>query len=478
MEYTFNDIIALLEKCDENENLELKESFRADNIGIPSAAFATTKGGKIIIGITEDKSPKGIIYEDGLIDKITNIIKSCKDYPIMNKVTPIKFNENRCILFIEIEEGNFKPYGYKGIYYKRENRQNTQLKADEITQMRLQSENISFCKIPAFCLERKATVNDVEENKLRDYISLAQESRNKNIKFIDAKQLLRNLDLLKIGEIQPLNGAILMFGKNPQKFIQHSKINLSIFPEAEIDTTFKKYSLVGDIVSLLNQSFNLIMSNIQHYYVIKELKRIEFSEYPKTAIREALINAIVHRDYFVRDSEIFIKVFKDRIEITNPGGIVGNLSLEEIKEKNISKRRNPIIAELLDDMGFMERSGRGIETMINAMKEQGLKEPLFDVSQNWFKITFFGATKKEFNKIIEKSREITDLNKILNQRQLEMLKEIRVGSSITSKGYSKRFKINIRTAQKDLNTLVKEKLFESKGSTKSGISYYKIVEIR
>ena len=191
------------------------------------------------------------------------------------------------------------------------------------------------------------------------------------------------------------------------------------------------------------------------------LKRDEIFEYPPSVVREAVVNAVVHRDYFSKDS-IQVSIFDDRLEITNPGSLPNDLEKELFG--TISIQRNQILYHFLRDLGYVEGLGTGIPRMKESMRNAGLKDPSFFITENFFKITLFNNSYRK-----DKGKGI-----ILNKRQKKGLTYLRKHKEIKSEKYAELNSVSVTTAVKDLKNLRDMGLVEKVGEYK-GV-YYRIIE--
>ncbi|MGC9310882.1 MAG: ATP-binding protein [Candidatus Aenigmatarchaeota archaeon] len=194
----------------------------------------------------------------------------------------------------------------------------------------------------------------------------------------------------------------------------------------------------------------------QNKVVLSGLKRVEITQYPLKAIREGFMNAIAHRDYSIFNSNIQVRLFKDHLEIWNPGGLMEGIDIDKLREGNFpSVRRNPVLCKLFDDLGYMEESGHGIKMMKEAMREEGLEPPVLDATRDYFCVSLKG---KSFDTTSEHEQKITDLEHVLGERQINGLKYLQSKGQTNIKEYANSMKVSRITAGQDLDLFVKLKL--------------------
>jgi ATP-dependent DNA helicase RecG len=172
--------------------------------------------------------------------------------------------------------------------------------------------------------------------------------------------------------------------------------------------------------------------------------RHDVPEYPEFAYREALVNAVGHRDYALEGSSVQVRLFADRLEIQSPGGLGGNLTVDNIVYEQYT--RNPHLMRLLEDYGYVERRGLGVDRMIGSMAEAGLEPPTFDNRGSSFWVTLKSGPP---------APPLPDLAHLgLNDRQLQAVQYLYAHGRITNREYQKEFEVSERTALYDLQGLV------------------------
>ncbi|HLC55033.1 MAG TPA: ATP-binding protein, partial [Candidatus Nanoarchaeia archaeon] len=219
----------------------------------------------------------------------------------------------------------------------------------------------------------------------------------------------------------------------------------------------------SDLVEAIERSLSFVKNHLPISFEIKSTaKREEKFQYPLEVIREAIVNAVAHRDYFSKDA-IQIYILSDRLEITNPGSLPQNLPKELFG--TLSAQRNPISYRLLRDYGYVEGLGSGVPRMINAMREYGLTDPEFGIYEHFFRLTL--RNKPNALKPIE---EYVDLN----ERQLSAIEFLKEHKSIKTKMYMKINNVSLGTARLDINEMLKFDYIKKIGSFRG--AYYILSE--
>ena len=215
----------------------------------------------------------------------------------------------------------------------------------------------------------------------------------------------------------------------------------------------------GTLPEMIESTLQFVSRNTRVAAKVIGSQRAEVTEYPTLAIREAIVNAVCHRDYTIGGDDIRMAIFDDRIEVQSPGGLPGHLTLENLEKEHYL--RNPLIAQLLFNIKYVERWNTGIRKMKEWMKEHGLEEPIFEDSKVSFSVIFYGPGEKILDLIPkEEGQDLSHLNK----RQLKALElMINDGITFTNQSYREMFKVSANTALRDLTQLVREDLIKATG---------------
>lgn len=384
------------------------------------------------------------------MEKLTNKILASLEPKIYPKIEVKEINKKKMIV-IEVEEAKEKPVFAFGRGFKRVGKSTIRMSREEIEKLILEREKIYWDE--QICKE--ASLQDIDEEKLDWYLERRKKIRKIPSKF-DTKTLLTNIGVAKKAnhKIKITNAGILFFGKTPQRFIQTRIIGARFKGKQLSRTTTDSIDCSGTIWEMLEQAEDFIRKNINLYGFRTGLsfRRTDKLEYPMDAIREGIINALIHRGYSeLTDIRIFI--FDDRIEIINPGSFPEGVT----PKKPIHKPRNPILCQLMRDVGFVEKYGSGIYFMKDLCREWGIPEPEFEISKLETKLIFRSAGESIIVSEMEK------LGVELNERQEKALKSVAHRKKITNKDYQEINKVSRITASRELMDLVKIGILKQKG---------------
>ena len=249
-------------------------------------------------------------------------------YPIIRQVT---LQGKSCI---EVEfQGNNVPYFAYGRAYIRTSDEDRPLSVKELENLIIRKNKDQLNWDRAVCKE--ASLEDISEEKVKFFVKEAGK---------EYQGLENSLNKLKLAEDGKLtNAAVILFGKRPENFFPNARLRCAVFATGNTSYILDMQDFTGDLFYLIEEAEKYILKNIHIGMKIEGLKRIDVPEIDKEAIREAIINAFCHRDYYEYDS-VNVAIFKNRVEIRNKGLLYGGLTIEQIKAEMVSERRNELIA--------------------------------------------------------------------------------------------------------------------------------------
>ena len=387
-----------------------------------------------------------------------NQITQNTDPKIHPRITVEKIDEKQ-IIIIKIKESSDHLVLAFGRPYERVGKSTLQMSKDEYERSILEKHKDKLYFDSQICKE--ATLADIDKEKIKWFLKKAKAERNLNIDYTASpSEALKRLNLLI--DNKPTNTAILMFGKNPQRFFIQSEIRCARFKGIKAVKPFIDMKVInGSIYEQIDQVEKFILFNIKKAAWIEpgKIERQEKWEYPPDAIREAIINAIAHRDYY-SPANVHISIFDDRIEIWNPGKLPPPLTPKDLKEEHKSIPVNPSLANLLFLIKYIERWGTGTNDIIKWCREEDLPEPIFKEVTGGFAV------------VLRKFQIPENLESLeLNERQKKAIEYLKKYRKITNREYQNLCPdVNRETLRKDLNDLINKKAIIRKGE-KKGIYY-------
>lgn len=319
------------------------------------------------------------------------------------------------------------------------------------------------------------TYNDINEDLVIDFLKNRAIKQKVEVPKISVKDfLVKTIKVVREqdGSLKPTCTAILFFSDSSQEFIPQSSIKMARFRGNVRIEFLDSTEIFGPFYKMLDEVEIFFKRNTRLANKIVEFKRVDIPEYPFEAIREAVVNALAHRDYLCEGANVQIDIFDDRIEVTSPGGLLPGLNIKKLEGSH--KTRNIKICEIFHETKDMERFGTGVRKMKKAMKGHGLNPPEFSEPGDFFRVTFYGPGDKILDLVpsIPEERQ-TDLRKLgLNERQIEALRMmVNERKNLTISDYCKILHVNEKTARRDFKKLVIFGFVEKVGVTKN--AYFK-----
>jgi len=431
----------------EGETLEYKRQW-TDRALEDLAAFANTQGGTLLLGIRDDGEIVGVTVDDREIQKIANLIASHLGITPSIRVVEM---ESRPVLEIRVDPApGLVSYG--GRYLRRVGTTNRDFAPDELARHVLERSGRTWDALPS-----EWTLNGLDPEAFRYFASLARP----RLPYLDPKnpeQTLQNLDLLSGDRLK--NAGVLLFGKRPQRLFPQAQVRIGIFRGTEIldshDYKGTLWTQLEEAMARFRQVLKVRFDIQVEEPSLQGLQRKEIWEYPLEALREALINALVHRDY-TQPTDIQIQIHEDRLEIWSPGELPPPLKAEELRGPHRSVLRNPLLAQAFHFAGLIERWGTGTTRIIELCRQQDLPEPEFQNQQGGFLVTF---AKDPYTP--ERLRSLG-----LSERQIQIVTILRSARSASLGELHRHFpSVTAKTIQRDLQALVEKGLVNATGEKK------------
>lgn len=435
----------------EQQNIEYKKSWRDEYLKW-ICGFANAQGGKIYIGIDDNGNVEGLEDYKRLMDDIPN--KIVNHLGVLAEVNLHNMNGKH---YIEIDVAvNTVPVSYHGIYHYRSGSTKQELKGNALNQFILKKMGIFWEQRPI----PEATVNDIDEDAVKSFVrkALAKQRISENAVEADTLTVLRNLKLInEKGEL--LSAALLLFGKEPDNYALSAYYKIGRFGKSHADLKFQDV-IKGNILDMADKVLNILDTKyLTRPISYSGLQRIEGLEYPEQALREAILNSIIHKDY--SRTNIFLSVYDDRLSIWNPGELPDTLTIAKLKERHGSEPRNRLIANVFFMAGYIESWGRGIEIMMEGCKEYNIPEPLIVEEQGGLSVTFL--------KDIYTREYLQTLN--LSERQIKGVLYAKDKGSIKNAEYQAINNVGRTVATEELQDLVQTKVLKNVGTTGRSAKY-------
>ena len=421
----------------ESTRVEWKQSLsEIDGIIETVVAFANTEGGRLLIGVASSGDVIGVQIGRGTIEKLVNQIAQNTDPKLHPKVT-VKNTSGRDIIVIEVKESRDHLVLGFGKPYKRVGKSTVRMAKDEYEQFILEKhkDRLEFDK--DICKE--ASLQDIDNSKVRAYLKLRERNRNISSKIkMPLNQFLVNIKAA--AHEKPTNAGILFFGKNPLNFISHAQLRLVKIKGIKIyGNILDRLDCEGTLWEMVDQAEEFIRKNIRllGFRTDKSFRREDKFDYPIKALREAIINGLIHRDYF-NPADVRVFILDDRVEIVSPGSFPKGVTPEKPEHKPVNKA----LSRLMYDIGYIEKYGSGIYLENELCLENGNRKPAYEISSVQTKVIFnsqvedvtvdeerFGESAEKVRRKFSRSLKVT-----FSLRGMKLLPKVgyRKGRLITS----------------------------------------------
>jgi ATP-dependent DNA helicase RecG len=435
----------------EHQNIEYKISWRDEYLKW-ICGFANAQGGKIFIGVDDKGKVIGMDNYKKLMDDIPN-----KAVNYLGLVVDVNLHNEEGKNYLEIDVPvSTVPISFHGIYHYRSGSTKQELRGTALQDFLFKKAGRTWDD----SIVEGTTIQDIDENAVTSFLKAGIKSGRiyKDADKDDLITLLQRLDLVT-PDGKPRAAAILLFGKRPQRFFIHSYFKIAKFGTSDADLKFQD-TIEGNIFEMVDRVIQLLRDRYLISPITYEgIQRIEKLEYPEPALREAVLNSIVHKDY--TNTTIQLSVYDNKIMLWNPGRLPIDVPLEKLKQKHASHPRNKHIAEAFFRAGYIESWGRGIEKIMTAFKEAELPEPIFE--EDW------GGVVVTFMKDIFTEDYLTSMG--LEPRLKKALLFTRKHGSINNAQYQSLLGVSKRKSTNDLQYLVEHNFIEKVGTRGRGTFY-------
>ncbi|MCL1895147.1 MAG: helix-turn-helix domain-containing protein [Clostridiales bacterium] len=432
----------------------------ADEVG----AFANASGGRIYIGISDDNILVGTDVNNRERAALQDIIAKVEPKVDFN----IDVDLDDKVFIVTVPEGKDKPYSAPSGYYLRVGAGKAKMTRDELVGFIQREGNIRYDEIVRDDLPLNKKFDEKAYGK---YLETAGISR-----VLNREAILENLNCAAVSEGKYVftNAGALFFRQNDGDFVfEHATIVCALYKGLTKVHILDAQRYNTDLVSNIDNAVLFLKRNLRTRYEIKTIRRKNILELPEVALKEAIVNAACHRNYFEKGANIMVEIFDDRVEVTSPGAAPSGINNENFGR--ISIRRNPIIASLLHRIDYVEKMGSGIGRIREAAAEAGVAEPVFE-NAPFFRVVFerLGAEEMPSDTVkdLEKDR-VKDLEKDqVNSQQRQIFDLLVSNPKMTTKALSEAVGMNERNIRKNIKVLKDAGLIERIGSDKAG--YWKV----
>ena len=418
------------------------------------SAFANGLGGSLFIGVDNDGIVKGLDDIQRVCETISNKIRDYMDPLPEVEMIPHKTDEGMNVLQLKVNAGNYTPYYYVGdgqrVAFVRIGDESVPATAEHMVRLVLKGSNKTYDSL----------ITDYKKDD-NSFIILANEFKKRTEQDWNTKYLLSFGLVTSKGYLT--NAGALFSDDCP---LWQSRLYCTRWDGKDKSDAINDAEFTGNIIMLLRESMNFVKSNTRRGWEKLPTGRKNKPEYAERAVLEAMVNHFIHRDYTVMGGEVHLDIYDDRLTVTSPGGMCNGTLIQNLDIANVSsERRNPILANVMAQLDYMEKRGSGLTRICNETKAlDGYQEALSPK---------FNSTPAQFQTIIYASADTTNVGDVsemrLTGRQRKILRLINESPTITGKKMSEILSVSHRTIERELYVLQKLDVLKREGKDNDGV---------
>jgi len=458
--------LILLVKKGESEQLEFKSTTSNIVAGIQTlcAFLNSEKGGSVVFGVTDYGDIKGQNVSDSTKKNIANELNKIEPRPSPKvDVIYVPIKNNNEVIILKTKAGENAPYTYDGRAYVRNQSTTSRMSKEEYVYLHNQNNQTLWESLTG----NTCKLSDLDLNRIKEMVRMAvYEKRMPESAMSESiPDVLQKLEIAVNGKLT--NAAVVLFCKNENKQFLQCNIKLARFKGIDKTEFLDTKTFRGNAFDMYDKAMDFLSFTLPVAARIEDNNptRVETPAIPYKVLREAVTNAIIHRDYSQAGGSISIAVYDDRVNISNIGALPKGVELNQLSKEHQSILRNPLIAQVFYLCGKIEKWGRGTIEMINDCKKVGNSPPKYEEIGGGFSLTL--PLKESINSVIKQQLSDHDLSK-LTDRQKKIIEILRQGALTTTQLIKKmRSKLTTRTMQLELVKLRELNLIKSTGKTKA-----------
>lgn len=422
------------------------------------SAFANGIGGSLLFGVDNDGSIKGLDDIQHVCEAVSTKIRDYMDPLPDVEMIPHKIDEGLNVLQLKVNSGHYTPYYYIGdgqrIAFVRVGDESVPTTAEHMVRLVLKGSNKTYDSL--------VTNYKQEDNT---FIILANEFSKRTEQDWDKKFLLSFGLVTSNGYLT--NAGALFADDCP---LWQSRLYCTRWDGKDKSDAINDAEFTGNVIMLLREAMNFVKSNTRRGWEKLPNGRKNKPEYAERAVLEAMVNHFIHRDYTVMGGEVHLDIYDDRLTVTSPGGMYNGMLIQNLDIANVSsERRNPVLANVMAQLDYMEKRGSGLTRICNETKAlDGYKDelkPVFESSHSQFQTIIYASVN-----ISNVGDNVGDMSETkLNERQYRIINLIRQTPSITAKQMSEILSVSSRTVERDIAILKKYKKLTRDGDDNDGV---------
>lgn len=422
------------------------------------SAFANGIGGSLLFGVDNDGSIKGLDDIQHVCEAVSTKIRDYMDPLPDVEMIPHKIDEGLNVLQLKVNSGHYTPYYYIGdgqrIAFVRVGDESVPTTAEHMVRLVLKGSNKTYDSL----------VTDYKQED-NTFIILANEFSKRTEQDWDKKFLLSFGLVTSNGYLT--NAGALFADDCP---LWQSRLYCTRWDGKDKSDAINDAEFTGNVIMLLREAMNFVKSNTRRGWEKLPNGRKNKPEYAERAVLEAMVNHFIHRDYTVMGGEVHLDIYDDRLTVTSPGGMYNGMLIQNLDIAYVSsERRNPVLANVMAQLDYMEKRGSGLTRICNETKAlDGYKDelkPVFESSHAQFQTIIYASVN-----ISNVGDNVGDMSETkLNERQYRIINLIRQTPSITAKQMSEILSVSSRTVERDIAILKKDKKLTRDGDDNDGV---------
>lgn len=369
----------------EDLHTEFKEwPVAPDDLAATIVAFANTDGGQFVLGVANDRSVRGVDNSDRVTRDVDNVaLNNCQPpITIIQEIVQVPAGGAvRPVIVVNIPKGEMRPYATnRGVYWVRTFSGKKRASREQLLRLFQATESLYYDETPVV----RASLADLDTDAL-DRFHREVYGRSLTEHGVPYETLLRNLRLLR--DQHPTVAGLLFFGRRPQDSLPHAQVNAALIPGRDLTVApADRKDFVGRLPTVLDESAGFLRFHLAVRHEIRGFEPEARCELPEVALREALVNALAHRDYTV-PAPCRLLIFNNRVEIRTPGQLPNTVTVEAMRLGAAHVLRNPTIYTLFARLGFVTGIGSGVLRLMQEVRDATGHEPELQALETEFVLT-------------------------------------------------------------------------------------------
>ncbi len=443
----------------------VRAKFRTDELAQTLVALANAQGGSVVVGATARRI-EGVADAGLAREAVLDAALACTP-PLVLPLPLAVEHGAAALLLVTVPAGLPNVYSLHGKYLRRVGPRDEPIPPDALRKLLLERGETSWERmVPA-----GATLADLDQHKIAAYAQrIGPAAEGDPLAFLLRRGCLKRADPQadEPGTYLPTNAGVLLFGREVERFFPQCEVTLVRYGGREMSDEFLRTDIRDTLVETVRRAEIWLLEHMRRGSRMLGLERQDWVQFPQGAMREALVNAVAHRDYSVRGEGIRIALFTDRLECYSPGRLPGHVTIQNIVEERFS--RNETLVQVLADFGLIERLGYGIDRIMRQMADAGLPPPVFRETAAGFLVTLHGQTGED--QPAASGVDTSEWRRMgLNERQIGALVFLTEHRRLTNRDLQDMAPdVSAETIRRDLADLVERRLLLKIGEKRG--TYY------